>query len=135
MRRGLSLFAGLLVAATFTSAAIACSCRDFPNAGVQFGKTDLLFVGRVVETRSEPRGYGRVYVTRFEVSRTLKGRSESSREVRYDSTAVAMCGVRFEVGEDAFVGADVASDGQAWTSACAMPRFSLKEFEAILPRT
>jgi hypothetical protein len=131
-RPGLTLVAALLIAALSTGAAIACSCARYEDAPAQYAQLDLLFVGRVIDVQKRKNEHGYFYyVTRFSVSKTIKGRPDTVRELHHAATPFSMCGVRFEKGATSFVGATVSPDGRAWTSACDMPRFPQDDFERI----
>ncbi len=124
-----SLALSLFVAATIAvTAAIACSCMRFPNAAAQLQRTDVMFIGRAVQTQNEgPRS-----TTQFAVQRTIKGDVRSTQLVEHTVAPTGMCGVAaFQRGRTYTILAS-RFEGRLHTGACSQPQFPIEEYEAAM---
>ena len=95
----LTISAAVVVAALGTaSPALACSCA-FMSEEEHLEKSDLVFEGTVVKTRAvdeTPDGPWRDLITKFMVTRTVKGDEAQTREIHHHRNNGANCGINFE---------------------------------------
>jgi hypothetical protein len=94
-------------------------------------QTDVVFIGRVVESEPAPQGAHRM-VTTFEVIETLKGAPGRVVRVAHSADICCICGLTFRRGQQGLVFAHARADGSLGTSSCSAPRFSLDEYRAAL---
>ena len=123
--------AAIAVAAT-AGAAWACHCATYKSAADQLSAADVMFVGRAVE--SEPES-GRLAgmtrnITRFAVTKTLKGEVPPTVEVLHEPARKKNCGVSFRPGQTRIIFARRNADGVLETSGCDAPQFLLVDYEA-----
>ena len=92
---GLSLIAAGVVA---VSAAVACSCVRYPSAAAHLEQAEVMFVGRAVETTTRSDDGYPSGVTRFAVTRTIKGEAKAVRRIAHGMETGGGCGVVFQRG-------------------------------------
>jgi hypothetical protein len=125
--RPLAVPAALILAAS-AGAALACKCVQHRDAGTQLEQAQLMVVARAEWTRSE-RGAadpGQV-VTRFVVSRTLKGQARRDWRIAHHVQSPT-CGVTFQPGRE-YVLLAGPELGRMTTSLCQQPQFPLADYE------
>jgi hypothetical protein len=121
------VLAGLLVASA--PFALACSCVRFASAEAHLAQTDVVFVGRVVESRAA--GEHRM-ITTFEVLETLKGTPPRTVRIAHSADVCCICGMTFRAGEQTLVFAHARGDGTLSTSSCSAPRFPIEQYRQAL---
>ena len=131
--RHTKLLALVLVGSCVSGPALACSCIPRDSARAQLANADVMFLGRVAETRRTGRPPGSdEMVTRFTVQRTIKGTSVGAREVAHDVESAA-CGLTFQPGQSYAVMARSNSAGLT-TSLCMLPRFPISDYDRAVKR-
>lgn len=109
----------------------ACSCPHWRSAEDQLGFADVAFVGKATSSTTGSDGY---VTTEFVVSRTLKGAHQDVQRIAHaPGSWGATCGVDFVQSRDILVLAK-RQRGRMSTSACAIPRFGLGDFERAAQR-
>jgi hypothetical protein len=127
MRVMKSILAALSLLLASAAPAAACSCVGFASAEEHLAGTDVVFIGRVVDSRPAPQGGYRM-VTTFEVIETLKGAPGRIVRVAHSADVCCICGLTFRRGQEGLVFAHAGVDGGLSTSSCSAPRFSLDEY-------
>jgi hypothetical protein len=131
MRVTKSILAALGLLLASAAPAAACSCVAFASAEEHLAGTDIVFIGRVVDSEPAPQGRHRM-VTTFEVIETLKGAPSRVVRVEHSADVCCICGLTFRRGQQGLVFAHAGADGGLSTSSCSAPRFSLDEYRAAL---
>lgn len=126
-----------LAAATFQTAALACSCRPIANAAEHIASADTVFRGRVIATTPDPSAPETFSITTFEVTAPLKMLPHwdpaNTIIVRHASTRDGpQCSIWYEVGQEALVVARVGAGGHLHTSSCDAPRWPEADYRRAL---
>lgn len=128
-----------IVAATavlVAGVAWACECVYFASAEHQLSEAKLAFVGQAVVTLSDSNQAVDPgdHVTRFMVSRTIKGPHRTFRSVsHYPGPEGGTCGVDFPPDQEVLVIATISAD-RLVTSSCHQPRFPLADYDRAARR-
>jgi len=128
----------LAAAFTFTTVALACSCRPLANAAEHVAHADMIFRGRVLTSVPNPTAPETFAITTFEVTAPLKmlpywDPASGAIEVRHASTRDGpQCSIWYEEGQEVLVIARVGADGYLHTSSCDAPRWPEADYRAAL---
>lgn len=125
MRRSLAAVV-FLAAGAISGPAAACSCMMPSSPEQHLQSYPVAFLGSV---EGEKRKGAAEIITRFRVSKVLKGAAPIKVQVRHRWDEAA-CGVRFKKGSRVLVLAMNDDKGALQTSLCALPVFSQAQYSA-----
>lgn len=110
----------LCAADAATNTASACSCY-VENIRERLLSADIVFEGTVVSSAisDDSDEYDQIGTTRFSVARQIKGRPQTSIDIMHSTASSVSCGVRFSVGEQRLVFANLSGDA-LFTSSCGL---------------
>jgi len=118
-----------------TGQASACSCGRFENAEEHIQRTDVIFEGIALKTKSKGFLWWKSddQQTHFQVIRTFKGQLGRAETIIHhnDPDICCICGVEFTKSETYLIFAHQNEDGTLYTNSCSGPQFPHDEYEAI----
>ena len=95
----LSLAFAAAISTSCVGGAAACSISHPESAAAHLANADVLFVGYAIDTKPIVSKGERLMETRFWVARTVKGRAQMYRTVRYSIGGICDFGPLYEAGK------------------------------------